>query len=70
MNLKTSSSEYVVLQLTPERDAPEKANAVPPPGIVDANVPPQAQKEFGEGRKALLDEKKVDEGRRHLEKAL
>jgi cytochrome c-type biogenesis protein CcmH/NrfG len=70
INLKTSTSEYVVLQLAPDRDTTNKTNMAPTPGIVDANVPPEAQKEFVDGRKALLDDKKIDEGRKHLEKAL
>ena len=70
INLKTSTSEYVVLQLAPDRSETDKSAAALSPGIVDANAPPEAQKEFALGRKALLDEKKVDEGRKHLEKAI
>jgi tetratricopeptide (TPR) repeat protein len=70
VNLKTSTSEYVILQLAPDKAAADKADAVPAPDIVDANIPPEARKEFALGRKALLDEKKIDEGRKHLEKAL
>jgi tetratricopeptide (TPR) repeat protein len=70
INLKTSTSEYVVLQLAPDRSETDKSAAALSPGIIDANAPPEAQKEFTLGRKALLDEKKVDEGRRHLEKAI
>jgi tetratricopeptide (TPR) repeat protein len=70
INLKTSTSEYVFLQLTPDRSETDKGAAALPPGIVDANAPPEAQKEFALGRRALLDEKKVDDGRKHLEKAI
>jgi tetratricopeptide (TPR) repeat protein len=70
INLKTSTSEYVVLQLAPDHGETDKGAAALSPGIVDANAPPEAQKEFALGRKALLDEKKVDEGRKHLEKAI
>ncbi|HEV2665141.1 MAG TPA: carboxypeptidase-like regulatory domain-containing protein, partial [Blastocatellia bacterium] len=70
VNLKTSTSEYVVLQLAPDRGETDKPTAALSPGIVDANAPPEAQKEFALGRKALLDERNVDEGRKHLEKAI
>jgi len=70
INLKTSTSEYVTLQLAPDRAATEKTDAASAPGIVDANAPPDAQKEYALGRKALLEEKKLDEGRKRLEKAL
>jgi len=70
INLKTSTSEYVTLQLAPDRDAADKTDVALTPGVIDANTPPEAQKEFALGRRALLDEKKIDEGRKHLEKAL
>ena len=70
INLKTSTSEYVVLQLAPDRSEADKSAAPLSLGIVDANAPPEAQKEFALGRRALLDEKKVDEGRKHLERAI
>jgi len=70
INLKTSTSEYVALQLAPDRSETDKNAAALSPGIVDANAPPEAQKEFALGRKALLDEKNVDEGRKHIEKAI
>ncbi len=70
INLKTSTSEYVVLQLTPDRDASERAVPALAPGVIDANTPLEAQKEFTLGRKALLEDKKIDEAHRHLEKAI
>ena len=35
-----------------------------------AGIPPEAQKEFDLGKAALLEEKRIDEGRKHLEKAV
>jgi tetratricopeptide (TPR) repeat protein len=67
VNLQTATSEYVLLQL-----APAMATAAPasPPGLVSANVPAEAQKEFIKGQAALLESKKIEEGVRHLEKAV
>jgi Tfp pilus assembly protein PilF len=74
VNLKTSTSEYLLLQLTPDPNArtqpTDKAPASGVPSIVDATIPPEAQKEFAEGKSALLEAKRVDEGRKHLEKAI
>ncbi len=69
VNLKTSTSEYVLLQLTVDPNA-RPAETAPAAGLVDANIPPEAQKEFEQGKAALLEEKRVDEGRKHLEKAV
>src|SRR5262249_23514766 len=68
INLKTSTSEYVVLQLASDRDATDKTDAAPTPGIVDANAPPEAQKDFTQSRRALLDETKNEEGGRQVER--
>ena len=69
VNLKTSTSEYVLLQLTVDPNARATDNA-PASGTVDAGIPPEAQKEFDLGKAALLEEKRIDEGRKHLEKAV
>lgn len=70
-NLKTSTSEYLLLQLTPDPNARnQSAGNAPVPGVVDASIPPEAQEEFAKGKSALLEEKRIDEGRKHLEKAV
>lgn len=66
VDLQTSNSEYVLLQLIPT--APS-ASVNGTPGVVNANLPEDAQKEFEEGRKALLEEKQTQSGVAHLEKA-
>lgn len=72
IDLLTSSSEYVQLQLVADRDAP--AAATSPAGTVSAaGVPAEARKEFEAGRALLLGDAKkenLDAGIRHLEKAV
>jgi hypothetical protein len=70
VNLQIVSSEYVQLQLTADPNARKESEPAAIAGILDANVPPDAQKEFAAGRKAMLEAKKFEEGRKHLEKAL
>lgn len=70
VDLETSPTEYLQLQLTPEK-ADGKAAAPEAPGRTrDANVPAEAYDELDKGRAALLDNKKVDEALPHLEKAV
>jgi Tfp pilus assembly protein PilF len=68
VELVTTPSEYVQLQLTPEKA--EGAAAAAGGRTLDANVPAEAQAELERGRAALLDDKKVDEALTHLEKAV
>ncbi|HEX8147988.1 MAG TPA: tetratricopeptide repeat protein [Pyrinomonadaceae bacterium] len=71
VELVTSASDYLQLQLTPEKADGAAAPASGGPGrTVDANVPPEALAEFEKGRAALIDNKKVDEALTHLEKAV
>ncbi|HWS90018.1 MAG TPA: tetratricopeptide repeat protein [Pyrinomonadaceae bacterium] len=70
VQLETNPSDYLQLQL-----APEKADgAAPAPDARgrtrDANVPAEAYDELEKGRAALLNGKKVDEALPHLEKAV
>lgn len=71
VDLLTSSSEYVQLQLVADRGAPEAAT---PAGTVSAaSVPAEARREFEAGRALLLGEAKrenLDAGVRHLERAV
>ncbi len=67
-DLKTTSSVYLNFNL-----APDKPQTIPLPvsgAVVDAKIPAEAQKEFNLGRTMLLEEKKVEGGIAHLEKAL
>lgn len=71
INLKTSNNEYLLLQLTVDPNArAQSASKAPVLGVVDANIPPEALKAFEQGKRALLEEKQIDEGRKHLEKAV
>jgi cytochrome c-type biogenesis protein CcmH/NrfG len=71
LDLETSPTEYLQLQLTPEKTD----GAAPAPDgsagrTLDANVPAEAHAELEKGRAALLGEKKVEEALAHLEKAV
>jgi tetratricopeptide (TPR) repeat protein len=68
VDLQTTYREYLQFQLSPENPAPAQPTDLSI--IVDARVPPEAQKEFDEGRAALLEEKKIEVGISHLEKAV
>jgi Tfp pilus assembly protein PilF len=68
VELVTTPSEYVQLQLTPDNTNAAAAGAAG--RTVDANVPAEALAEMEKGRAALLDDKKVDEALAHLEKAV
>ncbi|MCI0663600.1 MAG: tetratricopeptide repeat protein [Acidobacteria bacterium] len=68
IDLQTTFREYVQLQLVSVKKPPVKA-----PGsslIINVNIPAEAQSEFDLGRKILLEEKKVEGGISHLEKAV
>lgn len=67
-DLKTTSSVYLNFNLAPDKS---KSIPLPVPGtVVDARIPAEAQKEFDTGRKMLLEEKKLEGGIAHLEKAV
>jgi len=68
VDLQTTSREYLQFQLSPE-----KSPAAQPTDLskmVNARIPAEAQKEFDEGRAALLEEKKIEVGISRLEKAV
>jgi Tfp pilus assembly protein PilF len=71
VELETNPSDYLQLQLTPEKSD----GAAPAPDgsagrVMDANVPAEAHAELDKARAALLNNKKVDEALTHLEKAV
>jgi Tfp pilus assembly protein PilF len=69
VDLRTQVSDYVQLQLVPE----ETSTPIPQPkhaAVIDATIPPAARGEFEKGSEALVSEKNVDNGIRHLEKAV
>jgi tetratricopeptide (TPR) repeat protein len=70
VNLVMVASDYVQLQLVPDSFVPGRASSYAGIKLVDANVPPEARKEFERAETALLNEKKKDEGISHLEKAV
>lgn len=77
LDLSTSSSEYVQLQLVADKSAPASSTSAPagPAGTVSAAapVPAAAREEFEAGRALLLSGAKkesLDAGVRHLEKAV
>jgi tetratricopeptide (TPR) repeat protein len=68
VDLQTQPRAYLNFQL-----APDKKETVPLPisgSLVNSKIPPEAQKEFETGRTMLLEEKKVEDGITHLEKAV
>ncbi len=69
VNLVMTHSVYLQLQLLPDEfvsgGAPTNSTK-----LVNANVPFEARKEFEKGELALLNDKKIDEGISHLEKAI
>ena len=68
VDLLRISSDYVFLQLAPDGSAAAKP-ALAPAMLIDANVPPDARKEFEAGREAVMT-KKLDAGITHLQKAV
>jgi tetratricopeptide (TPR) repeat protein len=72
VDLQTMPRAYLQFQLVPEKS---EAAPLPVPSslssnLVDARIPPEALKEFETGRAMLIDEKKVEDGIAHLEKAV
>jgi len=69
VDLDTANSEYVLVQLSSDTSttvASRRTSA----RIVNANASPQAQDEFDQGRTELVDNKDIDQGILHLEKAV
>lgn len=69
-DLETSASEYLQLQLVPEKTDAATAGPLPPPTLVDASVPAEARAEYEKGRAALLAGGDRAKGLAHLEKAI
>jgi Tfp pilus assembly protein PilF len=69
VDLQTTSSAYVLLQLMPDESASPSGPA-PSGKVFDAKVPPEALKEFEKGQAALLQKKDMKRGLLHLEKAV
>jgi tetratricopeptide (TPR) repeat protein len=68
IDLKTSPREYLLLQLVAEKSGETKSSTTTV--LLDATIPPEAQKEFDHGQKLILEDKKVEDGIAHLEKAV
>jgi len=70
VDLQTTPSDYVLFQLLPDKVEPSRASPRPA-SFIDANVPPQAQKEFEKAQEILLSDKKdrFTKCVRHLETA-
>src|SRR5262245_8134558 len=69
VNLVMVPSDYIQLTLVPE-DPTANTSTVYSPKIIDANVPPEARKEFEKAQAALANNRKPQEGIPHLEKAV
>jgi cytochrome c-type biogenesis protein CcmH/NrfG len=69
VNLVMIPSDYIQLQLVPENPVPGGAS-ISSAKLVDANVPAAARKEFEKAEVAFLNNKKINEGINHLEKAI
>lgn len=69
VNLRDATSEYLLFQLVADSSAPSTA-PTSSSVVVNASTPADAQKEFEEGRAALLDRKEVEKSLPHLEKAV
>jgi tetratricopeptide (TPR) repeat protein len=72
VDLQTTRSEYVQLQLVPDKPAPSSATTGPP-RLISANVPAEARKEFEKSEAMLLASGKkenFEEAVRHLDKAV
>ncbi len=67
VDLRTINREYLQLQLVPETS---EKRPLGPAAIISIDIPPDAQKEFDQGRTILLDEKNVEKAITHLEKAI
>ena len=69
VNLVMTASDYIQLQLMPDGSETGAAAVYTPTKVVDANAPPEALKEFERADRVLADAK-LDEGARHLERAV
>lgn len=66
VDLQTITSDYLFLQLV----ADKQPTATEYTALIDAKVPAEARKEFEQAQEALLKSKKIQDGIRHLEKAI
>jgi tetratricopeptide (TPR) repeat protein len=55
VDLQAASSDYIIFRLTEDRSTPTRKETGSA-AVVNANVPPEAQKEFDAGRAALVDD--------------
>jgi Flp pilus assembly protein TadD len=69
VNLVMIPSDYIQLQLVPDNPLASGA-PIYARKLLDANVPAAARKEFEKAEVAFLNNKKIDEGISHLEKAI
>jgi Flp pilus assembly protein TadD len=68
VDLQTTYREHLQIQLVPEKVGvliPSESST-----LLNASIPPEAQKEYDQGRTMILEEKKVEGGIAHLEKAV
>jgi tetratricopeptide (TPR) repeat protein len=68
VDLQTTPRAYLQFQLVPEKTEP-----IAPAGsaaTININIPPEARKEFEQGRTILLEEKNAEKAIPHLEKAV
>ncbi|MDT7689538.1 MAG: hypothetical protein QOE46_2297 [Acidobacteriota bacterium] len=70
VDLETNPTEYLQLQLAPDKVTAHAPSSAATGRTADAGVPPDAQAELEKGRTALLDDKDIDKGIAHLEKAV
>jgi tetratricopeptide (TPR) repeat protein len=68
VDLNTANSEYVLVQLSP--DTASAASPRTSSRTVSASASSEAQDEFDQGRADLIDNKNIDRGVQHLEKAV
>jgi tetratricopeptide (TPR) repeat protein len=68
VDLQTQPRAYLQFQLTPEKTEPIAPSG--PGAIINIDIPPDAQKEFDQGRTIMLNEKNVEKAITHLEKAI
>lgn len=66
VDLQTTTTAYLQFQLVPEKSKVISAS----PALLDARIPPEAEKEYEQGRAALLEERKLEGGIAHLEEAV
>ncbi|MDT7808922.1 MAG: hypothetical protein QOJ70_2735 [Acidobacteriota bacterium] len=70
VDLETNPTEYLQLQLAPDKVTAHAPSSAATGRTADAGAPPDAQAELEKGRMALLDDKDIDKGIAHLEKAV